>query len=183
MPLVYTGPADAVAVMKTLFRSGLPQDIASLDRDDEDVELFAEIMTLAESEVKGLMREIQVGTSHSVFLDQHARDDGERRAFGETDAQLKQRLQLPPAGGTVESVLDGLALLVGSNAVYVVELPLSSAYYDRGICLDRGVRMGGGRGVVIGIVPASANAAASAILIIRRKISAGKIGQVEEYTE
>ncbi len=180
MPLVYTGPADIVADMKTLYRSGLPQDISG--RDEEDAEIFAEMMTMAECEVSGMMRETQIATASGKFLEQHARDRGLRKLLGETDDQLRARLQLPPTAGTTSSILDALKTLMGIDEIYLVELPRRSMYYDREFCFDRGVRMGGGRGVVIAIIPASLNLAASALVVVRTKASAGKIGQVEEYT-
>ncbi len=182
MPLVYTGPADIVVELKTLYRSGLSQDMASTARDDEDVEMFAEMMAMAGGEVAGLMRETQIATAGGAWLDQHARDRGLRRLLGETTEQLRTRLQLPPTAGTTSAILDAIKIIAHLDEIYLVELPRQSMYCDREDTLDRGERMGGGRGVVIALVPASAGIAASALVVVRTKISAGKIGQVEEYT-
>ncbi len=181
MPLSYTGPADVVSDMKTLFRSGLAQDVASVDRDDEDVEAFAEMMAMAEGEISGMLRESQISTAHGIWLAQHGRDRGTRPLLGETDDQFRTRLQHPPAAGTTTAILAALAALIGTDDIYIIELPRDSMYFDRSHCMDRGKRMGGGRGVVIVLIPASADVASSAYAIVRSVASAGKIVRVEEY--
>lgn len=70
----------------------------------------------------------------------------------------------------------------GYNRAIVVELPLKSAYFDRSHCFDRGKRMGGGRGVVVAMIPSSLAAKNSISDALRAKASAGKIKLVEEYT-
>lgn len=69
----------------------------------------------------------------------------------------------------------------GLNTAIIVELPRHAAFYDMGHCYDMGMRMGGGRGVVIALIPASANALSAVSDAVRSKVSAGKIWLVEEY--
>ncbi len=176
----YSIDVNVLGDMQTLYRSGLPQDVAS--RDEEDIAIFSAMMALVEGYVAGLLQEVQIGTSHGVFLDEHARDKGLRRAAAEADPALKRRLQFPPTAGTVEAIVDALKLLLNLDTVYLVELPRSSMFLDIEQCADRGVRMGGGRGVVIALIPESADAAASSLALVRSKKSAGKIAQVEEFT-
>lgn len=70
----------------------------------------------------------------------------------------------------------------GVNNTIVVELPRNSIYLDRGMCVDRGLRCGGGRGVVVVLIPASVGALASVTDAVRSKVSAGKIWLIQEYT-
>jgi hypothetical protein len=181
MPLHYTNAPDVVADMKTLFRSGLPQDVASISRDDEDVEAFAEIMAMAEGEVAGFVMESVIATAHGVWLTQHGRDRGTRPLLGETDDQFRLRLQHPPTAGTTSAILAALIALMSTDKIYLVELPRQSMYLNRSKGLDRGHRMGGRQGVVIALIPASADAASSSLVILRTVASAGKAVKVEEY--
>lgn len=178
MTLTYTGPADVVTDMKTLFSSGLSQDVASID---EDVDAFAEIMAMAEFEVSGMIRESQIATAHGVWLAQRGRDRNTRPLLGESDDVFRSRLQHPPTAGTTTAILDALIAALGIEDIFIIELPRESMYLDNHQCADNGVRMGGGRGVVIVLIPDGASVS-SALAITRSTASAGKITRVEEYT-
>lgn len=69
----------------------------------------------------------------------------------------------------------------GTNTAIIVELPRYAAFYDVGFCMDNGTRMGGGRGVVVVLIPASVAAKTAVSDAVRSKVSAGKIWLVEEY--
>lgn len=182
MPLIYTGPPDIVEDMKTLFRGGLPQDVASESRDDEDVEAFAEMFTLVEGETAGYSREMQISTAHGFWLYEHGRGRGLRPWDGETDEQFRIRLRLPPTAGTRDAILDALSQLLGLDDIILIELPRQSAFLSRGHGLSRGHRIGGGRGVIIALIPASSDAYGPSLALLRTKKSAGKIAMVEEYS-
>lgn len=69
----------------------------------------------------------------------------------------------------------------GYNQAIIIELPKQSAYYDMGFCFDRGVRMGGYRGLVVVLIPLAANARTAVSDMVRSKVSAGKVWLVEEF--
>lgn len=70
----------------------------------------------------------------------------------------------------------------GLDKAALIEVPLDGSFYDREYFFDRDDFMGGGRGVVIILIPASASARTSVLDAVRTKIAAGKIWFVLEYT-
>ncbi len=185
MPLIYTGPPDVVEELKAVFRSGLPQDVASVARDDEDVEAFAEIMAMAEGALSGWIRQSQIRTATGMWLEEHGHDQGLRKQFGETDQHFRARLRLPPTAGTRDAIFGAISELLGlsEDQVIVVELPRDAAYAGRSFCAGRGVRMGERRRqMVIVLIPASVGGLKSATDVLRTKVSAGKDYLVQEYS-
>lgn len=175
---------DVVDDLVRVYRGAVPQDVSSGAFANDVAYTIAEMMAMAHTEVSRLERNARIGTAVGLFLDEHARDHGLRRQDGETDEQLQARLQRPVQAGTVPSIIESVELIVGDfGAVYLIELPRQSAYFDRdNFFFDRGCRFGGGRGVVIVLIPESADARDSVTDAVRSKVSAGKIWFVEEYT-
>jgi hypothetical protein len=66
---------------------------------------------------------------------------------------------------------------------FLIELPLHGAFYDTFSFYDTPeARWGGGRGVVIAVIPDTASAKSSVSDALRSKVAAGKIWFVQEYT-
>lgn len=180
-----------------MYRGATPQDVTSSELGLDVAYTIAEILARSEEEVYRYVAGASLNTAIGAYLDLHARDRGLRRQDGETDDQLRERLRIPPRAGTVAAILEAIEAIVG-DGVILIELPRKSMYYDRnelitgslpGVMLrtppcfyDRGGRCGGGRGVVIALIPASADAVASVTDALRTTVSAGKIWLVQEYT-
>lgn len=174
---------DVINDLVSLYKSSVPGDLTS-DQIGEDIAAtLATILAEAEEEVSRLAVGAHLGTATGLFLDQHAKDRGLRRQDGETDDQLRERLRVPPRAGTVSAILDALEQIIGTGDVFIIELPKDAFYFDRVAgFFDRGCRLGGGRGVVIALIPQSSNARAAITDALRSTVSAGKIWFVEEYT-
>lgn len=173
---------DTVEDLVRIYVGSTPRDVFNTALGEDVAYTIAEMFALAYLEVQRLAAGSVLTTATGAFLDLHARDRGLRRQEDETDDQLRVRLQKPPLAGTAPAILEAVEAITGESTVIIVELPRSSAYYDLGFCYDMGVRMGGGRGVVVVLIPASADAKAAVSDAVRSKISAGKIWFVEEYT-
>lgn len=175
---------DVINDLISLYKNSVPGDLTS-DQIGEDIAAtLATILAEAEEEVSRLAAGVHLGTATGLFLDQHAKDRGLRRQDGETDDQLRERLRVPPRAGTVSAILDALEQIIGNAGdVFIIELPKDAFFFDRqSAFFDRGCRFGGGRGVVIALIPQSANARAAITDALRSTVSAGKIWFVEEYT-
>lgn len=173
--------------LRQIFRNVTPQDVASKARVGDDVEMYSAIAAMADGQMGFWAQQSQIATATGIWLDQHGRDRGVYRQTGETDDQYRARLSVPPTAGTVSAIFDALSSLFGGiPGIYVVELPRQSLFLDRGIDrmqgLDRGFRCGGGRGVVIALVPTGTTLLQGAKDLLRIKASAGKITLVQEYT-
>lgn len=175
-----------MAVIDDLYRiyvGSTPPDVTATALGEDLGYVIAEVFSVAYSEIQRLIAGSSLSTAVGTFLELHAKDRGLRKQSGETEDQLRERLRKPPLAGTVPAILSAVTAIVGNaGQVILIELPLSSAYYDRDSFYDRAERAGGGRGVVIVIIPASANAKNAVIDAVRSKVSAGKIWRVEEYT-
>lgn len=175
-----------MAVIDDLYRiyvGATPPDVTATPLGEDLGYVIAEVFSVAYSEIQRLAAGSSLTTAIGAFLELHARDRGLRKQSNESDDQLRERLRKPPLAGTVPAIMAAVTGIVGSfGNVIIVELPLSSAYYDRSSFYDRGERAGGGRGVVIVLIPASANAKSAVMDAVRSKVSAGKIWRVEEYT-
>lgn len=165
-----------------IYKGATPPDVTATQTGEDIAYAIAEIMRLAEGEVARLGRGSRISTATGIFIDQHLKDHGLRRQSGETDDQAKARLQNPPKAVTVRAIREAVDAVVGAGASSVKELPRWSIFYDRVTFYDRDWHYGGGRGVVIIIIPASANARAAVLDLVRVKIAAGKIYFVLEYT-
>ncbi len=174
--------ADIIADLVVVYKGAVPRDLMASDIGVDIANVIAEVLVRANSEVERLSAGAHLSTATGLFLDVHARDRGLRRQDGETDDMLRARLRKPPLAGTVPAIMEALEAIVGENNVIIVELPRHSMYFDREMCMDRGIRAGGGRGVVIALIPASADAVSAVSDALRSKVSAGKIWLVEEYT-
>lgn len=186
MPLVYTGPPDIVESMKTLYRSGLPQDVASTARDTEDMEAFAEIMCLAEQSIQSQVRQSQISTATGPWLDIKG---GERRIFrqtGEGDDPYRDRMVVPPTAGTEDAILAALIALLGTDEVELIQLPLEGCFGDA-LCFADGqdpvcALNSINRGAILALIPESlASLAPAAKEVLRQRVSAGKVTAVLEY--
>lgn len=164
-----------------VYRGSVPPEITATSLGEDIGYALAEIFSRAKQEIDRLNAGAILATSTGLFTDAHARDRGLRRQDGETDEQLIIRLRRPPLAGTVTSIIEAVEEIIGVGTVYLIELPRHSAYYDRLSFFDRGERMGGGRGVVIVMIPQSANAKDSVSDAVRSKVSAGKLYLIEEY--
>lgn len=173
---------DVIDDLVELYKGATPPDVTASEFGVDVAYTVATILAMAESEVARLAQGASLGTATGLFLDQHGNDRGLRRQPDEEDDQYRARLRTPPLAGTVSAILEALEAILGEGVVAIVELPKHSVYLDRSMCMDRGRRMGGGRGVVIVLIPASAGALASVTDAVRSKISAGKIWLVQEYT-
>lgn len=172
---------DVIDDLVTLYKGATPPDVTASELGVDVAYTVATILGMAESEVSRLAAGASLGTATGLFLDQHGIDRNLRRQPDETDDQYRSRLRIPPIAGTVSAIREAIEAIVGEGVV-VIELPRESIYLDRFMTLDRGRRCGGGRGVVIVLIPASADAVASVTDALRSKISAGKIWLVQEYT-
>lgn len=174
---------DVIEDLVVVYKGATPADLMASPIGVDVAYTIATILAMAEEEVSRLAAGASLGTATGLFLDQHGIDRGLRRQEDETDDQYRARLRNPPKAGTVSSIREAVEIIIdGEGFVVVIELPRGSAYYDREFCLDRGKRMGGGRGVVIVLIPASANAMNSVVDAVRSKVSAGKLFLVQEYT-
>lgn len=189
---VFTGPRDILPDLMSAFRSGLPADVASIDRNDGDVEACATMMEAAEGQLHGWTREARLATAGGKWLNQHARDRGTARQAGESDATLRQRLRTPPDAITppaMRAALEALAATAGVGAVYLYELYSAatgatftgwSATQATSFC-DRGARLTReyDRTICVFIVPAAIGAAAADE--IRLKLAPGRRYLLETY--
>lgn len=78
---------------------------------------------------------------------------------------------------TYESMSGGL-----DAPCFIIELPHQSLYYDRSMLYDGESYYGGARGVIIVLIPESADAYESVFDAVRSKIAAGKLFMILEYT-
>jgi hypothetical protein len=192
--LSYTTPNDYTQTMLTLYRSALPSDMASSQRQSDDAYVFAEIMMWTQGQVDGWTRESRIGKSVGIWLTQHAKDRGVNRQKGENDFQLRSRVANPPDAVTVpalKAALDAMSVAAGSSLPsYVVELTPDSAdscfagYGANTAALsfcNRNNRVGRelGRTIVVFIVPLAISAAA--LDEIRLKLPPGRRYIVETY--
>jgi hypothetical protein len=174
---------DVISDLVGVYRGSLPGDVSQTQFGQDIAFVVATTLATVEVEVARLLAGARIGTAVGAFLDAHAHDLGLSRQTDEIDDHLRPRLQRPPQAGTPESIVAAIQLIVGDGEVFIIELPKQSNYHDRRMFFDRGSRMGGGRGVVVALIPASANARTSVMDALRSKISAGKIGFVEEYVD
>jgi len=164
-----------------VYRSSVPPELTATPLGEDIGYALAEIFTLAKQEIERLNAGANLGTSTGLFTDAHANDRGLRRQDGETDDQLIERLRKPPQAGTVSAIIEAVDAIVGDGKTIIIELPRRSLYINRRMGLNRGHRMGAGRGVVVVLIPASADALKSVRDAVRSKIAAGKLYIVEEY--
>ena len=180
---------DAIADLLSIYNGAVPSDV-TVGVGADIAYTIATMMNLVKQEVDRLAAGAKLSTATGLFLDQHARDRGQSRQYGETDDQLRERLSTPPKAGTVSSIQAAVAQIVGVDGTIVIELPLEgwffdsqAAFFDRSFLIPRrSNRFGGGRGVVVVLIPASAGAYASVTDAVRSKVSAGKLWFVQEYT-
>lgn len=172
---------DAIEDLVRIYVGATPRDVYATALGEDIAYTLAEMFGVAYLEIQRLSAGANLSTSTGLFTDQHAKDRGLRRQEDETDEQLIERLRRPPLAGTAPAILQAIEAITGESTVIIIELPRHSAYYDLGFCYDTGMRIGGGRGVVIVLIPASADAKAAVMDAVRTKVSAGKIWSVEEY--
>ena len=179
MPIQFTVSDDVVDDLVTVYKGAVPPDMKN---DLDSAYAQAAVISVAEGVTLWLGRGMNMSTAVGVFLDQWGHDLGLERQNGETDVQYLVRLRQPPKAGTAPAILAALTAIVGDGAI-LVELPRASMYADsvNHSFLDRGLRCGAGRGIVIALIPASANALASCTDAVRSEASAGKITLVQEY--
>jgi hypothetical protein len=164
-----------------VYRSSVPPEVTATPLGEDIGYALAEMFNLAKQEVERLNAGANLGTSTGLFVDAHANDRGLRRQEDETDDQLIDRLRKPPLAGTVAAIIEAVDAIVGDGKTIIIELPRQSMYVSRHMGLNRGHRMGAGRGVVVVLIPASADALESVRDAVRSKIAAGKLYIVEEY--
>lgn len=180
--------------IEQIYTASVPQDVTASDLGKIIRRAIAEALGVVSTEADGYVDGSRLRTAVGGYLDLHAMDRGLRRQDGETDDQLRERLRKPPAAVTISAIRDAVNAIIGdAGPVIIVELPRSSLYLDRAgeppylpetqyaMCLDRGRRCGGGRGVVIALIPSSANAVQSVSDALRSKVAAGKLWLVQEY--
>lgn len=177
---------DVIEDLIAVYKGSLPPDLMADPIARDIAEAVATVLAASEEEIARLAAGSQISTAVGAFLDQHAKDRGLRRQFGETDEQLRARLQRPPQAGTPSAIREALQLIVGDvdtfGPVILVELPKESAYFDRlSFFFNRDDRFGAGRGVVIALIPTASDALASCSDALRSKVSAGKLWLVQEY--
>ncbi len=177
---------DLVESLMLVYRSSVPPDITADDIGDSIKETVATMLATVAEESQRLIDGSRLRTAVGAFLDLHAQDRGLRRQEDETDDQLRERLRTPPRAGTVSSIIEAVTQVIDGddNDVILIELPRQGAFFTRESFFDRHHRgrMGGGRGVVIVLIPASADALESVMDVVRTKVSGGKIWFVQEYT-
>jgi hypothetical protein len=173
--------SDTVEDLVRVYVGSVPRDVVATALGEDIAYTLAEMFAMAYAEIETLIAGAVLSTATGLFLDLHARDRGLRRQDGETDDQLRERLRRPPQAGTVAAILDAVNAIVDGLA-FMIELPRQAIFHDCQTFHDRLFFHGGGRGVVIVLIPASANALASVQDAVRSKISAGKLFMVFEYT-
>lgn len=175
---------DVIEDLVVIMKGSIPADVTRGEIGEDLVYTLATIMARAEEEVSRLERNSKLGTSSGAFTDLHAKDRDLRRQDGETDDQLIARCQNPPRAVTPKAIRTAITAIVGgAGQVVIVELPRDAAYLDgNSFFFDRDDRIGGGRGVVIALIPEAAAAAASVADALRTKVSGGKLWLVQEYT-
>lgn len=176
---------DVTQDLANVYRGSTPGDVTATTFGQDIAYSQAAMMAMVHEEVSRLDRGSKLSTSVGAFTNLHLRDRGLSRQDGETDAQAIARAQNPPKAGTVPAILASVQAIIGdpqtSGEAFMIELPRQSAYFDQLYFFDASARMGGGRGVVIVLIPASANARASVTDAVRTKVSAGKLWLIEEY--
>lgn len=200
MPTTFSGSEDALAETETLYRSGIPADVAGVD---EAARAMSEIMTWSGGAILGMAREARISTSQGKYLDQHARDSGLARQDGETDVALRERLRSPSDAITASSILAAVSAIVTAAGgsltnVRLICLPREGAYCAAFGCepsvastsgrtrafLDRGARInpaGHTRYTVI-LIPAGLGIVSAVEDAVRAIILAGHELRVEEFT-
>jgi hypothetical protein len=175
--------SDVIEDLVKVYKGAVPKDITASPLGVDIAYTIATMLNFAEQESARLTRGAHLGTATGMFLTQHAKDRGLRAQGGETEDQLRERLRFPPAAGTVSAIIAAVKTIIAdAGDVFLIELPKDAIYLNRSFCFNRGHRIGGGRGVVIALIPASANAKSSIVDALRSKVSAGKLWLVEEYT-
>jgi hypothetical protein len=183
-----------------VYAGSVPPDVM-VDVGADVAYAIATVLAAAKAEADRLFAGAVLGTAVGDFLDLHARDRGLRRQDGETDDQLRERLRTPPKAGTVSAIGDAVQQIVGDvvtvGPVLVIEIPRQGWFFDKDSALfdvsyrvqRTGLnpvycsnRFGGGRGVVVVLIPAAADAVAAVTDAVRTKVSGGKLWLVQEYT-
>lgn len=177
----------------TIYRSSVAADLVR-DQIGEDIAFtISTVLNRAYDVVDELKNGAHLKTATGLYLDLHGRDRDMRRQSFETQDQFRERLRVPQSAVTPVAILDAVQQIIGdTGSAILIEIPRHAAFCDRGggafgggfdgsFC-DRGLRLGGGRGVVIVLIPSSANAMTSVSEAVRMLVSAGKIWLVEEYT-
>lgn len=187
---------DVIEDLVKVYKGASPPDVWSSPLGLDLAYTCATVMALAQEECERLTNGAILGTATGLFADLHAKNLGLSRQDGETDGQLVPRLQNPPKAGTVGAIIEAVEVIVDTDTygpVFLIELPRHAMFLsgttpvnpydiDYPFFHDRGHRMGGGRGVVIVLIPESADALASVRDAVRSKVSAGKLWLVEEYS-
>jgi len=175
-----------------VYSGSIPSELTATDLGEDIAYALASQMALAKQEVERLNAGANLSTSTGLFLDQQAKDRDLRRQEDEEDDPLRERLRHPPKAVTPNSIIDALQAIVGDpdtvGRVFLVELPRDSAYADSDLWevgfFDRWHALAGPRhGMVIALIPASADVKTAAEDALRSKASAGKVTAVFEYTE
>jgi len=197
----FSGAPDVVADLVTVYRAGVPGDIASDRRSLDEAYATAAVFSAVEGTLADWDRACRIMTSSGVALDAIARDHGLSRQVGESDDALRARLRVPPSAGTASAIAAALQPIVdagGGGQIFLVQLPRDGAFFARcrlsmkssiqrsstgSAFLGRGKRMSGGPvRMVVALIPASADCLSSATDALRSKVSAAKAYLVQEYT-
>lgn len=167
-----------------LYRSVLPQDMASINRADgtDDAYILAEMMAVSECVVKNWSRMGVVSHADGAYLELQARQTGLNKQFGESDDALRTRIQSPPFAITPDLILEAIQLIIDGSTggvVRMIELPRDGAYSSRSFFLRRGARMGSS--VVIVLIPEISDRLSAASDALRAKRAGAKDYLVQEY--
>lgn len=76
-------------------RGAIPGYFGKADRAGEDLEAFAEMLSVAAGQVADWIRRTYLEYAERTWLDEHAADRGTRRQTGESDDELRLRLRVP----------------------------------------------------------------------------------------
>lgn len=187
--------ASVEAIVEGAFRATLdvaPLTLGSSDWDSVFESRIAGVTgnTLQLESVAGSLLSVQDVGSKTVltFVDGATTVADAERAIDENSLLLRTRQSgSSPTYPLVTGDDDfGPTFLAGGSdplPTFLIELPLRSLFWDRSGFFDEAdARIGGGRGVVVVLIPAVANALSSVSAAVRSKISAGKIPLVSEYT-
>jgi len=136
MPSFIPDPTD-VANLVAIYRSSVPPDIASAERDLDEAYTMATIIASALASVRAWARNIAIGSALGSGLDAQGTNVGLSRQGSELDEPYRARLQLPPAAGTWQSIVDAVQSVVTAaggpaGSVYLVELPRDGACFKDG---------------------------------------------------
>lgn len=180
MPTFDPDPTVVENLVK-IYRSSIPQDLASQRRSLDEAYTIATIIGSAFATVSSWAQGIAIGTAVGSQLDAQGTNVGLKRQGNEDDDPYRARLQSPPLAGIysiIQSTLQSIVTASGGpdGSVFIIELPRDGAFLSRGFYTRNGLKTTSYPGCQdAGVVTISKN---SSFMNRGRRISGGVVRMV-----